>query len=98
MHQPLDAGGDASLEQGDGRVDMDTACVVARAASQGADAIHHGVDVLQPRQPMRHLDIIVEVAFDPLDVGVNAARKLEIAPGAYDGDAFPPQRWRPRCR
>ena len=41
---------------------------------------------------MRHLDIIVEVAGDPLDVGVDAARKLEIAPGADDADAFAPQR------
>ncbi len=92
MHQPLDAGDGASLEQGDGRVGVDTARVVAQAALQDANAIHHGVDVLQPRQPMRDLDIIVEVASDPLDVGVDAARKLEIAPGAYDGDAFPPQR------
>ena len=92
MHQPLDAGGGASLEQGDGRVGMDAVCVVAQAALQDAHAIHHGVDVLQPRQPMRHCDIGVEVAGDPFNVGVDAARQREIAPRSDDADAVAPQR------
>ena len=77
MHQPLDAGGGASLEQGDGRVGMDAVRIVAQAALQDAHAIYHGVDVLQPRQPLRHRDIGVEVAGDPFDVGVDAARQRQ---------------------
>jgi hypothetical protein len=71
---------------------MNAARVVAQAALQDAHAIHHGIDVLQPRQPLRHVDIGVEVAGDPFDVGVDAAGEIEIAPGAYDADTLPAQR------
>ena len=91
MHQPLDAGGGASLEQGDGRVGMDAVRVVAQAALQDAHAIHHGVDAPQPRQPLRHCDIGVEVAGDPFNVGVDAARQRKIAPRSDDADAVAPQ-------
>lgn len=41
---------------------------------------------------MRDFDVRVEVAGDPFDVGMNAARKLEIATGPDDDNAIQLQR------
>ena len=69
---------------------MDAVRVVAQAALQDAHAIYHGVDALQPRQPLRRRDIGVEVAGDPFNVGVDAARQRKIAPRSDDADAVAP--------
>jgi len=92
MHEPLDVGGGASLEQGDGRGGVDAVSIVTQAVLQDAHAIYDGVDAPQARQPLRHRDIGVEVAGDPFNLGVDAVRQIEIAPRPDDADAVAPQR------
>src|SRR5581483_8009036 len=58
-----------------------------------ADAIHHHVDTGEARRPILGRHVLVEVAGDPFDGRIDAARKFNIAARADDGQAPAPQRF-----
>ena len=92
MHDALDPGSGARLEQRTRCLSMNAVGIVARGVLQHAHTIHHGVDAGEPWQPLRHLHILVEVAFDPVDVRQDAAAERKIATGADSLHAPPLER------
>lgn len=92
MHDALNAGGGAGLEQRTRRFSVDAARVVARGLLQHAYAIHDALDAGKSRQPLGDLDVLVEVASDPVDVRHDAAAERKIAPRADDLHAAPLKR------
>jgi hypothetical protein len=71
---------------------MDALGVIAQVPLQDADAIHHHIDAGETWRPMRRRHVGVEIASDPLDGGIDAARKLEVAAAADHGRSLAPKR------